>query len=125
MKSFKPFSNAVKTEVDGIVFASKAEAALYRHLKILFDRIYCQPKIYLTRAQILYKPDFYCEGSEEGSAYYEMKGRESVPWRLKRRLWKAYGPAPLHVYNMKNGRVVFFETIIPEVVDESCMPSKN
>ena len=110
---------AVRTEVDGIKFASKAEAALYLYLKNLYPRnqIDCQPKIYLTEAKILYKPDFLIAGR-----YYEMKGVETPSWRIKRRLWQVYGPATLHVYKMRGAKVELTEMISPEPCGESYMP---
>ena len=108
-KSYSPWSNAQKTEVDGIVFKSKAESLLYKLLKEGHAQIYCEPKVYLTLAKILYKPDFFCDG-----IYHEMKGREWVTWRLKRRLWLHYGPGELRVYKMKGQTPVITEILIPE-----------
>ena len=54
---------SIKTKINGIVFDSKAEAHYYLFLKAEEKRgklkiISLQPKIYLTEARILYKPDF-------------------------------------------------------------------
>ena len=104
--------HSIATEVDGIRFASKAEAALYVYLKAtLFpSRIALQPKIYLTRAKILYKPDFECDG-----VYYEMKGFATPSFNLKKRLWTYYGAGNLHIFKMKGSKpaldeIVFLET---------------
>lgn len=106
--------------IDGIKFPSKAESLLYLLLKergIIFQ---CQPKVYLTRAKILFKPDF---SEITRAVYYEMKGVETPSWRIKRRLWMYYGPGKLEVYKMKNGKPYLFETITPcEAFDGSDTP---
>lgn len=110
-KSFNRYSKyrAVRTEVDGIKFASKAELILYQYLKLTGENpIEKDRKIYLTKAKILFKPDFYCSG-----VYHEMKGAQTPSYRIKRKLWKFYGPTVLHVYEMKHGRVSHKETITP------------
>lgn len=85
---------------------------MYVLLKSQYEKIFLQPKVYLTKAEILYKPDFFCDG-----IYFEMKGRESAVWRIKRRLWKFYGPSELHVYKMKGQQPYLFEKVIPEACD--------
>ena len=88
---------------------------LYQHLKLEGLKLELQPRVYLTKAKILYKPDFQEQGSH---LYYEFKGVETASWRLKRRLWKVYGPGYLLVYKMKGNKPYLFESIIPEAVDE-------
>lgn len=119
-RAFKLFNRyskyrAVRTEVDGITFASKAEASLYQYLKLTGqESIEIGPKVYLTDAKILFKPDFRC-----GAVYYEMKGMETPSYKLKKRLWQHYGPTALYIYKMKNGKPFHDETIIPfELCDE-------
>ncbi len=110
-KLFNRYSKyrAVRTVVDGIKFASKAEAALYVHLKQAgWSPIETQPKVYLTKAKILFKPDFKC-----GSIFFEMKGMKTPSYRIKERLWQHYGPSVLHIYQMKNDKVAHVDSIIP------------
>lgn len=97
---------AKRTEVNGISFASKGEAGLYEMLWALervkrISGLRVQEKIYLTRARILMKPDFAYEVNGR-TEYAEYKGMETPEWKLKRRLWLAYGPGVLHVYKGKN-----------------------
>lgn len=100
---------AVKTIVDGIKFDSKAEAALYVQIKASSAKeIFLQPKIYLTKAKILYKPDFFVDGD-----YLEMKGVETPSWKIKKRLWQHYGPGRLKVYKMRGGKPDLVEVINP------------
>lgn len=117
LKLFSRYSKyrAVPTEIDGIRFASKAEAALYQYLKLAGEvPIKTQPKVYLTKAKILFKPDFF-----SGGVYFEMKGMETASYKIKARLWRHYGPAPLHVYELKSNKVCHKETINPvEPCDE-------
>lgn len=101
--------------VQGISFASKAEAALYQVLKLResqgeIEDIKCQVQVYLTEAKILYKPDFsYTKNGK--TIWAEFKGFETAVWRIKRRLWKHYGPGPLEVYKGSSKNVFLFETI--------------
>lgn len=104
------YKNRVRTEIDGIRFASKAEATLYLWLQILAKRNILkidsmQEKIYLTKARILYKPDFSVTMTPEAQKPYqvwvECKGFETPTWRIKARLWDAYRLYdPLLVYRV-------------------------
>lgn len=106
--------NAVRTNGH----ASKLEAALYNLLKLRemaqeLTELKTQVQVYLTRARIIYKPDFsYYEGGI--LTYAESKGFETPEWRIKRRLWKCYGPGKLLVYKGSYKRLYLHETIIPE-----------
>ncbi len=101
--------------INGITFASRAEAALYQDLTLQKIAFTCQEKVYLTKANILFKPDFK-EISK--AVYFEMKGAETATWRIKRKLWKFYGPGILLVYKMKGNKPYLFETITP--VESAC-----
>ena len=80
------------TWTDGIRFDSKAEAEFYQMVKGKIQEL--QPKVYLTRARILYKPDFLMNDR----TYIDVKGVETPVFRLKKRLWKLYGPGPLEIW---------------------------
>ena len=96
-------------------FASKLEAAVYALLKLREEQgdicgLKCQVQIELTKAKIVYKPDFAF--IENGiAAYAEAKGFETQSWRLKKRLWKYYGPGPLYIYSGSYDRPCLVETI--------------
>ena len=85
--------SAIKTTVNGVKFDSKAEAEYYLFLKGLCDVeiLDLQPKIYLTTAKILYKPDFYVKDLITKESYYiDVKGMCTPVFMIKKRLWKAY-----------------------------------
>jgi hypothetical protein len=92
---------AKKTEVNGIVFDSKMEANLYKDLLLRQSVGQCkiielQPKVYLSAAKILYKPDFLIEANNNGEKYYiDAKGMDTPVFKLKLRLWKAYSKEKL------------------------------
>ena len=97
-----------KTIIDGIKFDSKAEGEYYEFLRDnkQYEIIELQPKIYLTEARILYKPDFLVE--KNGEQYYvDVKGVRTSVFNLKCRLWKFYAKGNLHIVK-KRGRL--FET---------------
>lgn len=106
--------NAKVTEVDGIVFASKAEAAYYNRLKILkkageikdfemqvkftlMDRFYHPTK---TRKSgepsvvgaITYTPDFIVEENDGSKHVIDVKGHRTPVFNLKAKLFmRQYG----------------------------------
>lgn len=59
-----------------------------------------QVNIHLTKARILYIPDFeFFDLKQNKTVWAEAKGIETPSWRIKRRLWKAgYGPGNLEIY---------------------------
>ena len=91
---------AKKTVVDGIKFDSKTEAEYFSQNKPLIKEL--QPKIYLTKARILYKPDFLLKSGE----YVDVKGFETPVFKLKKKLWKFYGAGKLLIIK-KKGRSFF------------------
>ncbi len=108
-----------RTESCGISFASQLEAALYDHLKLLetggvIKDISCQVNVHLTDAKILMIPDFSAFDIDlNEKVFYEAKGIETDVWRIKRRLWKHYGPGRLSVYKGTARSLKCVETIIP------------
>lgn len=112
-----------KVNLQGYSVASKLEAAVLSMLLLRvrageITNLKTQSSVYLTRARILYKPDF--EYEENGKLFYaEAKGKFETPeWRLKRRLYIHYGPAPLIVYKGTYKRFWLEETIIPKGENE-------
>jgi len=92
---------ANKTMIDGIWFDSRMESRYYMDLKILqrankLKIVELQPKVYLTLAKILFKPDFLIE--ENGKMIWiDVKGMKTTTFAIKQRLWRHYGPGLLRV----------------------------
>jgi len=106
-----------KTIVDGITFQSLGEAAYYEDLKLqeslkLIKLVELQPKVYLTKAKILYKPDFLIE--EMGKfIYIDFKGHATPSFNIKARLWAHYGKGKLRIVIRKNGKFIVKKEIDP------------
>lgn len=105
MKRSRNKYGAKKTEVNGIVFDSMAEAGRYKHLKRLeevgkIESLELQPAFVLqpsfkhqgkTIRAITYKADFkYTEGSEDGQkavvVVEDKKGFRTEVYKLKRKM---------------------------------------
>jgi hypothetical protein len=110
---------AKRTELDGRSFASKLEASVYQVLKLLIrageiTEIKCQVQVELTRARVIYKPDFQCT-RPDGSIYFvESKGHETSDWRIKRKLWQYYGPGELQIWKGNASKPFMYEVIHPK-----------
>lgn len=110
---------AVKTTVDGVTYDSKLEAntiGFLRHMERAgkIRDLELQPKVYLTEARILYKPDARYFDIERGTTVYaEAKGKGTAVWRIKRRLFAKYGDAPLLVFKACRGRIALVEELHP------------
>lgn len=106
---------AIRDTRAGRSFASKGEAQLYDYLIVKqrakeISDLKCQVSVYLTNARILYIPDFsYLEYGEK--VWAEFKGFETAIWRIKRRLWKHYGPGRLEVYTKGRIGIMFKEVL--------------
>jgi len=95
MSKSKYFSK--KTEVDGIVFDSKAESQFYSFLKMLKQKPLLQPtfllqekivtKKYLTISEINYVADFQIE-----NIVFDVKGIETADFAIKKKLFMAKFP---------------------------------
>jgi predicted nuclease of restriction endonuclease-like RecB superfamily len=109
---------AKKTTIDNIKFDSKAEANYYLYLKQkenlgIIEILETQPKVYLTDARILYKPDFlYLIRGVGKKVYVDVKGFSTPVFQIKKRLWKFYGPENLEIVKIK-GKVFECEVVIP------------
>lgn len=84
-----------KVYVDGMKFDSKAESLYYLELKTkksigVIKDFEPQPKTYLSKANILYKPDFKIINNDDSFYYVDVKGMQTPVFKLKLRLWKAY-----------------------------------
>lgn len=117
MKFFtaRKFSNK-KTVIDGIKFDSLLESSVYLMYKAILDckgirEIIFQPKVYLTAAKILYKPDFKII-KNDGSYYYaEAKGAVTAVFAIKKRLWQHYGDGDLLIYKGSAKKFHLVETV--------------
>jgi hypothetical protein len=108
-----------KTETNLGKFDSKAEAIFAQHLLELakanmiltFEK---QPKIYLTKAKILYKPDFLVHHNDGALQFFDVKGMQTPVFKLKKRLWRAYMNSKLTLVKVVRGKVIEIESIIGE-----------
>lgn len=106
---------------DGYSFDSKLESALYDYLKWLeadgeIRNIVVKPNVYITRARIHMIPDFRAYNVKLGAdVYYEAKGYVTDVWKIKKKLWKFYGPGVLYIYTGHHTRLVGPETIVPQL----------
>lgn len=96
-----------KVEHAGYSFASKLEASVFSILKLMeragqITGIEVQPTVYLTDADIGYRPDFRAidlSTANKGNEFFiEAKGFPTPEWKIKKRLWEYYGPGELWIY---------------------------
>jgi hypothetical protein len=119
-KKNKQKYNAQKTVIDGESFPSKFEAAGWRIFKALeasgaIRDLSRYERVRLSDAGIPYKPDWsYTDVGTNQKRFVEMKGVETDRFRLIKKLWKAYGPAPLEVWKGTHKRPYLDQTIFPE-----------
>jgi hypothetical protein len=102
----------------GYSFGSKGEASLFDYLKLRekvgeIINVEVQKHVKLTKAGIVYIADFMAwDCVLEQPVWYEYKGFETEVWKIKKRLWKYYGPGRLEIYYGVPGPK---EEIIPEI----------
>lgn len=106
---------AEKTIFEGRKYDSKMEAEFSALLNLKeksgeIRDIEYQPKIYLTEARILYKPDFSFYRGEK-KIYVDVKGAETAVFKLKKRLWASYIDAPLEIVKKKSSRFIITEIV--------------
>ena len=112
--------SAKRTVFDGLLFDSKMEAEYYKLLLILerakeLKILELQPKVYLTKANILYKPDFLIEQNNE-QIWIDVKGFHTPVFKLKKKLWKYYGPGKLQLIDKTRNGFEVSEEIIPDTI---------
>jgi hypothetical protein len=109
---------AKKCEYDGHTFDSKFEASVYQVLKFRekaneIQVLQVHASVFLSKARIEYKPDFVCLDMQTDQQFFvEAKGFETPQWRLKLKLWKAYGPGKLEIWKGDYRRPFLFKTVI-------------
>lgn len=124
MRYGRPKYGQKKQRRGGRSFDSKLEANVFEMLRLRelageITEIKQQVNVHLTKARILYKPDYsYIDCETQETIYVEAKGFETPVWRIKRRLWKCYGPGPLMVYRGANQNFFLKETLIPDTNTE-------
>ena len=106
-----------KCVVNDIKFDSIMEADFYltlRHQEKLgvVKILELQPKVYLSKAKILYKPDFLIKRIKENKlVYIDVKGAKTALFKLKARLWKAYMNYNLELITRKGRHFTLIDTI--------------
>ncbi len=114
----------IKVSLDGYSFSSKLEASVFTMIKMRevngeLKLLQVQDHIYLTKARILYIPDFKClDIKTNKEIWIEAKGMQAPTWPIKKKLWKFYGPGVLEVWRGSHLRPFLDETIVPESEDE-------
>jgi hypothetical protein len=89
----------VRTEYDGRLYDSKAEAARARELDLLKEaggirHWEPQPKFRLG-PDFTYRPDFIVWHNDGTTEVEDVKGTETPTFRKTRKLWAKYGPVDL------------------------------
>ena len=107
-------NKAQKQIIDGHKFPSKLEAGVYLHFKRMqqFGAIKIekfQPKLELSEAKIVFKPDFEIfDPKFGGKCYAEAKGVKTDSYLIKLKLFRYYGEHPLFIFEgtMDNPKLV-------------------
>ncbi|MGZ6290422.1 MAG: hypothetical protein ACXWQO_19690, partial [Bdellovibrionota bacterium] len=72
--------------------------------------------VFLSAARIQYRPDFtFTRVSTGKQEWAESKGFASPRWPTQKKMWKHFGPGPLHIYMGSHAYPKLVETIKPEV----------
>lgn len=102
---------AVRTEYNGRTYASKAEAAHATLLDIQKVRWEPQPRFHLGCPENTYVADFAILDADGNVVrVHEVKGHRTAKFKHDMKLWKAYGPCPLHIF--EKGRLK--EVVVPQ-----------
>lgn len=106
-----------KTKIDGEYFPSGLEAAVFSTLKLLqksgeITDIQRQPRVPLVSG-IRWFVDYKCTKADGSIYYVEAKGLETEAYKLKRKLWFDFGPAPLEIWKGNWKKPFLAETVIP------------
>lgn len=118
---------AKKTELAGRTFDSKGEANCFLFLtelesagSIRIDQHqYTVPLV----SGISYRADFRIfDTRTERTVLVEFKGPETETWRMKKKLYKDFGPFPLWIYKGYGKQIKLHETIIPRGIDGEGKP---
>jgi Protein of unknown function (DUF1064) len=116
--NLRRYPQVLKVKTHGFLFDSKLEASLYELLLQgqnagSIQELRVKPNIFLTEAKIRMIPDF-CAIAETGQlTFFEAKGFETDVWKIKKKLWKFYGPGPLRIFSGSYKYFRMTEEIIP------------
>lgn len=82
-----------------------------------------QPRVFLSRAEIPYKPDFVFDEVDshtgllvQGRVYVDVKGVETSEFRIKVKLWAVYGPSVLRIVKRGGKRQPW--TVVREIIPQ-------
>ena len=116
--------NTRKTCELGHSHRSKLEASVCQIIQLFqksgeTELLQIEDHVYLSKARIGYVVDFKCKQISTGDIYWiEAKGYPNDTWPIKKRLWKHYGPGPLHIYTGHHSNPKLDQIIIPEREEE-------
>jgi hypothetical protein len=122
---------AKRVTYDNHSFASKLEHAVYLLLKCReqtgeIEIIQCQAQVRLTKAEILYIPDFKCLDLKTKEVFYcEAKGMVQDRFALIKKLWKHYSKHKLEIWSGSHTRPFLKEIIVPVESDNIDETTKN
>lgn len=116
------YSAIKSTSSDGMyTFPSRLEKRTYEHLRLLekageIKFLKTQVRVEMTDASIIYMVDFLIyDLARSEEVWVEAKGIETDVWRLKKRLWKYYGPGRLQIYRAHPSQgCILSEEIVPK-----------
>lgn len=101
----------------GTTYASKGEMEVARQLRAMLDgghliELAEQSEVVLDpKGAFKTVVDFRTVKQDGSTEYVEVKGCQTKTWRITRRMWAAYGPAPLRVMTPGSGKTI--EVIVP------------
>lgn len=102
---------AVRTVYNGRSYASKAEARRAHELDLLLKAGVIlewvpQPRFHLGCPENTYVADFDVVAADGGRWVEDVKGCETAKFRHDKKLWRKYGPCPLHVIKGKHREII-------------------
>jgi dsDNA-binding SOS-regulon protein len=112
--------NAVRTVFKGMSFPSKLEASVYAHHDFLqtageIIELKRYAPVRMSEAQISWQVDMSAINARTGEKFWvEAKGIEGSDYKVKKELWKIYGPGKLQIYKANKRGIYLAETIIPK-----------
>lgn len=119
LKQAKPSKyRNIRVVIDGRSFLSRLEGAVYLLLKgdlrrEAISKIEFQPTVRLSKANIVYRPDFRVWYPDGRSELVEAKGKETAEWRIKRKLFLYYGSERLRIFKGCHKNPTEVEVIVP------------
>lgn len=120
-RKFNNKFNNTKEKAYGYSFDSKFERAVFEYLMtlqksgVIKNLMHHPGTVYLTDSKIGYRPDFSWFNIElNREEWGEAKGMETEVYRIKKKLWKNYGPGVLIIYKGNAKRFYEDEIVMPE-----------